>query len=327
MNKKWIVVLIGSLFAAGVACAQEVAYDKVTVSNSTVIDNEGVKLPGVWIAPTGTVLLEDTTGFGVTLLNYNNLNIGYLDNEVLVSSDDVELSIRNDEGNIENHSLLQTSRLAKETSQTVENFSTQIEANTAGIATNAAAIESNTAGIAANAAAIESNTADIATNAAAIKETNKRTGTIAVSQEGGRTTTTVSGDSVVFGNNAKQSVRIEGGNVCSTGDIFNGNGHSIEGNRAAIKDVDSRLSGVESRLSDVKRTAYRGIAAVTAIADIPTVDYNKRFAIGVGMGNVEGENALAIGASLRATESLTFKASVGKSGSEATYGAGAALSF
>ena len=313
MNKKWIVVLIGSLFAAGVACAQEVAYDKVTVSNSTVIDNEGVKLPGVWIAPTGTVLLEDTTGFGVTLLNYNNLNIGYLDNEVLVSSDDVELSIRNDEGNIENHSLLQTSRLAKETSQTVENFSTQIEANTAGIATNAAAIESNTA--------------DIATNAAAIKETNKRTGTTAVSQEGGRTTTTVSGDSVVFGNNAKQSVRIEGGNVCSTGDIFNGNGHSIEGNRAAIRDVDSRLSGVESRLSDVKRTAYRGIAAVTAIADIPTVDYNKRFAIGVGMGNFEGENALAIGASLRATESLTFKASVGKSGSEATYGAGAALSF
>lgn len=299
MNKKWIVVLIGSLFAAGVACAQEVAYDKVTVSNSTVIDNEGVKLPGVWIAPTGTVLLEDTTGFGVTLLNYNNLNIGYLDNEVLVSSDDVELSIRNDEGNIENHSLLQTSRLAKETSQTVENFSTQIEANTAGIATNAAAIEG----------------------------TNRRTGTIAVSQEGGRTTTTVSGDSVVFGNNAKQSVRIEGGNVYSTGDVFNGNRHSIEGNRAAIRDVDSRLSGVESRLSDVKRTAYRGIAAVTAIADIPTVDYNKRFAIGVGMGNFEGENTLAIGASLRATESLTFKASVGKSGSEAAYGAGAALSF
>ena len=218
---------------------------------------------------------------------------------MLVSSDDVELSIRNDEGNIENHSLLQTSRLAKETSQTVENFSTQIEANTAGIATNAAAIEG----------------------------TNRRTGTIAVSQEGGRTTTTVSGDSVVFGNNAKQSVRIEGGNVYSTGDVFNGNRHSIEGNRAAIRDVDSRLSGVESRLSDVKRTAYRGIAAVTAIADIPTVDYNKRFAIGVGMGNFEGENTLAIGASLRATESLTFKASVGKSGSEAAYGAGAALSF
>ena len=77
----------------------------------------------------------------------------------------------------------------------------------------------------------------------------------------------------------------------------------------------------------MKKTAYRGIAAVTAIANIPTVDYNKRFAIGVGMGNVEGENALATGASLRATESLTFKASIGKSGSQATYGAGAALSF
>ena len=214
MNKKWIVVLIGSLFAAGVACAQEVAYDKVTVSNSTVIDNEGVKLPWVWIAPAGTVLLDDP--FGVTVLSHEHFNISDLDSEVIVSSDDVELSISNDEGNIENHSLLQTSRLAKETSQTVENFSTQIEANTAGIATNAAAIEG----------------------------TNRRTGTIAVSQEGGRTTTTVSGDSVVFGNNAKQSVRIEGGNVCSTGDIFNGNGHSIEGNWAATRDVDSRLSGV-----------------------------------------------------------------------------------
>ena len=186
---------------------------------------------------------------------------------------------------------------------------------------------SETSTDAVNGSQLKATNDNVATNAEAIKETNKRTGTIAVSQEGGKTTTTISGDSVVFGANAKQSVRIEGGNVYSSGDIYNGNGHSIEGNWAAIKDVDSRLSGVESRLSDVKKTAYRGIAAVTAIANIPTVDYNKRFAIGVGMGNFEGENALAIGASLRATESLTFKASVGKSGSQATYGAGAALSF
>lgn len=96
MNKKWIVVLIGSLFAVGVACAQEVAYDKVTVSNSTVIDNEGVKLPGVWIAPAGTVLLDDP--FGVTVLSHEHLNISDMDSEVIVSSDDVELFIEKGAG-------------------------------------------------------------------------------------------------------------------------------------------------------------------------------------------------------------------------------------
>ena len=99
-------------------------------------------------------------------------------------------------------------------------------------------------------------------------------------------------------------------------------------NQTAIQDVESsRFSTVDGRLSDVKETSYRGIAAVTAIANIPTVEEGKRFAVGMGVGNFEGENALAIGASIRANDSLTFKASAGKSGSSATYGAGAALSF
>lgn len=109
---------------------------------------------------------------------------------------------------------------------------------------------------------------------------------------------------------------------------------NIQNNWTKIQDVDSRLSsvdgrlsGVEKRLSDVKKTSYRGIAAVTAIANIPTVEQGKRFAIGVGVGNFEGENALAIGASIRANDSLTFKVSAGKSGDSAAYGAGAALSF
>ena len=129
-------------------------------------------------------------------------------------------------------------------------------------------------------------------------------------------------------------VTVVNGNVNASGNVCSGSGHSIEGNWAAIKDVDSRLSnvdgrlsGVEKRLSDVKKTSYRGIAAVTAIANIPTVEQGKRFAIGVGVGNFEGENALAIGASIRANESLTFKVSAGKSGDSAAYGAGAALSF
>ena len=124
-----------------------------------------------------------------------------------------------------------------------------------------------------------------------------------------------------------------GTNVIATGDVYtsqssiNQNWTKIQDVESRLSSVDGRLSGVEKRLSDVKKTSYRGIAAVTAIANIPTVEQGKRFAVGVGVGNFEGENALAIGASIRANDSLTFKASAGKSGSSATYGAGAALSF
>ena len=161
--------------------------------------------------------------------------------------------------------------------------------NQTAIATNTTNITNNTASITANTESINANTASIAAN-----------------------TTNI----------ASNTARIETNEV------------NIQNNWTKIQDVDSRLSsvdgrlsGVEKRLSDVKKTSYRGIAAVTAIANIPTVEQGKRFAIGVGVGNFEGENALAIGASIRANDSLTFKASAGKSGSSATYGAGAALSF
>lgn len=147
-------------------------------------------------------------------------------------------------------------------------------------------------------------------------------------------------NSVLFGQSDNEGnitgdyVTVVNGDVNASGNVYSGSGHSVEGNWTAIQDVDSRLSsvdgrlsGVEKRLSDVKKTFYRGIAAVTAIANIPTVEQGKRFAVGVGVGNFEGENALAIGASIRANESLTFKASAGKSGSSTAYGAGAALSF
>ena len=117
------------------------------------------------------------------------------------------------------------------------------------------------------------------------------------------------------------------GDVFTTQSSINNNWTKIQDVESRLSSVDGRLSGVEKRLSDVKKTSYRGIAAVTAIANIPTVEQGKRFAVGVGVGNFEGENALAIGASIRANDSLTFKASAGKSGSSATYGAGAALSF
>ncbi len=176
------------------------------------------------------------------------------------------------------------------------NTALMAQGNRTAITTNATNIATNTANITANQTNITTNTEKIRANA-----------------EGVTANAT---------NIASNTARIETNEV------------NIQNNWAKIQDVDSRLSsvdgrlsGVEKRLSDVKKTSYRGIAAVTAIANIPTVEQGKRFAVGVGVGNFEGENALAIGASIRANESLTFKVSAGKSGSSAAYGAGAALSF
>lgn len=61
------------------------------------------------------------------------------------------------------------------------------------------------------------------------------------------------------------------------------------------------------------RAVNRGLASITAIANIPMLDVGKRFSIGVGFGGYDGQNAAAIGISTRPTDNIALRASVGKS--------------
>lgn len=72
----------------------------------------------------------------------------------------------------------------------------------------------------------------------------------------------------------------------------------------------------------------RGIAAATAMANIPPIDQGKTFAVGVGVGHFNGNTVLAVSGNYRASSNATFRASAAlRGGRERTLGAGAAFSW
>ncbi|MGW8169889.1 MAG: YadA-like family protein [Sulfurovaceae bacterium] len=82
----------------------------------------------------------------------------------------------------------------------------------------------------------------------------------------------------------------------------------------------NQLNGIENDMS-------KGIAAATALANIPQVDQGKTYSLGIGYGHFNGENALAIGGSWRYNTDGIMKVSVGTGGSGATVGVGTAMSW
>ena len=91
----------------------------------------------------------------------------------------------------------------------------------------------------------------------------------------------------------------------------------------------SRYDAVNyGQLQDVERLASRGIASVTAMANIPQVEPGKTFAVGAGIGSYNGYQALSIGASGRIFDGLVVKAAVGSSeNGHAAFGGGVSYSW
>uniref|UniRef100_UPI001CE3CB14 YadA C-terminal domain-containing protein n=1 Tax=Leclercia sp. Marseille-Q4284 TaxID=2866582 RepID=UPI001CE3CB14 len=90
---------------------------------------------------------------------------------------------------------------------------------------------------------------------------------------------------------------------------------------AELADHETRIENLEantsanfgklkSQVEENRKRASAGIAGVAAMANIPQVIQGQTFAVGAGVGNTDGESALAIGASARATENVVVKASV-----------------
>jgi chromosome segregation ATPase len=95
----------------------------------------------------------------------------------------------------------------------------------------------------------------------------------------------------------------------------------IAANSAALADHEQRIETLEqsnssnfgklkSEVEDNRKRASAGIAGVAAMANIPQVTNTQNFSVGAGVGNTDGENALAVGFSARATKNVVVKASV-----------------
>jgi hypothetical protein len=97
-----------------------------------------------------------------------------------------------------------------------------------------------------------------------------------------------------------------------------------------VDQFDGRISTLENRVDKMDKRMSAGIASTMAAVNIPQVDSDKTFALGVGMGSYNSESALAVGASYRVAPDAVLKASVASgsgSGSKAAFGVGAAMSW
>lgn len=76
------------------------------------------------------------------------------------------------------------------------------------------------------------------------------------------------------------------------------------------------------------RQVARGVASVTAIANVPGIDQGKNASVGVGVGNYKGQTAIAMAANLRFSRAGVFRASLGTvTGDHPAVGAGASFSW
>ena len=82
------------------------------------------------------------------------------------------------------------------------------------------------------------------------------------------------------------------------------------------------------QLQALDRRLSLGISSTVAMANIPPLEQNKTFSVGVGMGVFNGATTLAIGGNYRMSPNAVFRASLGFAGERRnTFGAGASLSW
>lgn len=90
----------------------------------------------------------------------------------------------------------------------------------------------------------------------------------------------------------------------------------------------TNFNGLKDRVDENRQRASAGIAGVAAMANIPQVTQGATFSVGAGAGTTDGESALAVGFSARATESTVVKASVSNDSQQNfVVGAGASLQW
>lgn len=73
---------------------------------------------------------------------------------------------------------------------------------------------------------------------------------------------------------------------------------------------NANFGKLKNEVDDNRKRASAGIAGVAAMANIPQVLQSQSFSVGAGAGTTDGESAVAVGFSARATENTVVKATV-----------------
>lgn len=111
-----------------------------------------------------------------------------------------------------------------------------------------------------------------------------------------------------------QSATTISGGTNSSSMILNDNGARFS---SATTGGPIRVTGVADGKSDFDAVNYRqlksiaaGVAGISAMSNIPQVDQDKTFNVGLGVGHFQERTAVALGASARLSDSVVARASV-----------------
>jgi hypothetical protein len=177
-------------------------------------------------------------------------------------------------------------------------------------ATNGVVLTGNTTGTAAaSTVKLNSTTASMATATAgggSLVVTNVTSSVLTGGSVAGGTNLTLNDGGANFANNGSGApVRVTG--------IADGTTSFDAVNFQQFKALEKKLSS--------------GVASTTAIANIPQVDQDKTFAVGVGVGNYNGQTAVAVGMTYRPMPNAVLKVSASTGSGSTVFGGGAAMSF
>lgn len=133
----------------------------------------------------------------------------------------------------------------------------------------------------------------------------------------GTTTLTLNDSGATFSTTSSSPAKVTG--------VANGVNDYDAANYGQLKSLRSE---VMAKIDDANKEFSGGIASVIAISNIPQLDNNKTFGLGVGAGRYNGSNAFAVGMRYRVNESAVVTGSFGKSSdSKSALGVGAGFSW
>jgi hypothetical protein len=147
-------------------------------------------------------------------------------------------------------------------------------------------------------------------------------------------TATVGGGSLVV-TNVTSSVLTGGSVAGGTNLTLNDTGATFASNTGALPvQVHGVADGTTSfdavnyqQLKALEKKLSQGVASTTAIANIPQVDQDKTFAVGMGVANYNGQTAIAVGMTYRPMPNAVLKVSASAGSGSTVFGGGAAMSF
>lgn len=95
---------------------------------------------------------------------------------------------------------------------------------------------------------------------------------------------------------------------------------------ALEQQTNSRFGNLQKQIDDNRQRASAAISGVAAMANIPQVTDRQYFSVGAGVGTTDGESAVAVGFSGRASENIVVKAAV-STDTQQNFVVGAGMSY